>query len=113
MSLKLAARLVTFPAYKIADIQENDTVQHIIDVSAIVPPGTVALLLRAIRMGGTGSLYVYPMSGTELFSLGSAVSTNPPFITPILDREILWKNTVANDDWDIYLFGYFVQKRTR
>ena len=113
MSLKLAARLVVFPPYKIADLQENDTANHILDLSLIIPPSTIAIIVQAERIGGTGYLYVFPVSGPTLsLAIDSSFSKGGTLI-PVKNQEIKWRNTVANDDWDVYLFGYFVQKRTR
>ena len=113
MSLKLAARLVVFPPYKIADLQENDTATHIEDLSAILPPGTIAILIRGNRVTGTASLYAYPMSEDTVCKIGDSDAIKVPQIIPIKNRELKWANSVANDDWDIFMFGYFVQKRTR
>lgn len=112
MSLKLAARLVALIPSKIADLQENDTAAHTLDLSSILPKGTKALLIAVVRASGAGDFHVWPMSGsTYLMNIGS----NQLFssVVPIKDRELLWQNSVANDDWDLILFGYFVQKRIR
>jgi len=111
MSLKLAARLVVFPPYKIADLQENDTVAHDLDVSPFVPPGCMTVLIKPARVSGTGTFKTWPMSDTTIsviMKTGEGI-----YILPIKDRIISWQNSAANDEWDIYLFGYFVQKRTR
>jgi len=110
MSLKLAARFVALAPNKIADLQENDTVSHILDLSPFVPPATLAVLLVADRASGTGSFRVYPKSDA---SANWTSSLGVPTLFTIVDQELKWKNSVANDDWDIYLLGYFVQKRTR
>ena len=109
MSLKLAARLVTLPPYKILDLQENDTIAHIEDLSSIFPKETKAILIEPKCMSGTGNFNVYTLSG----SMYTKMSISAINIAPILNRELKWANSVANDDWDIYLYGYFVQKRTR
>ena len=113
MSLKLAARLVTVEPYKIADIQENDTTIHTIDISSIVPLECMAILVRGVRMSGAGVLFGYAVSGPTTITIGGTDANMAPSILTIKDQEIRWRNTTANDDWDVYLFGYFVQKRTR
>jgi len=113
LSLKLAARLVVFPPYKIADLKENDTTVHTEDLSSILPPGTQAIIIRANRVSGTGYLLVYPTSGPTSTLFVDENQTPAGATIPIKNQELKWKNTVANDDWDVYLFGYFVQKRTR
>jgi len=110
--MKLAARLVVVDPYKIADLQENDTDAHTEDLSSILPPGTKAVLINVERMSGSGTFVVYPNShATFIVSLGN--THNFLFTIPVKNRELKWANTVANDDWDLNLLGYFVQKRTR
>ena len=110
MSLKLAARLVALDPTHIADLQENDTVAHILDISAFVPPETTGIIFATIRVSGAGTFQIYPRShATAVFD---TIIKVPTFLI-IKNQEIKWKNSVANDDWDIELLGYFVQKRTR
>ena len=71
MSLKLAARLVTFEPYKIADLQENDTTAHLLDISSIVGEGCIAVLVRATRAGGTGAWKLFPISGAAEITTSS------------------------------------------
>jgi len=109
MSLKVATRLITFEPHKIADLQENDTTTHIEDVSSFLPPGTKAIIISPERVSGTGDFHVYPSSGTTFVKV--------PYLNmitnPIKNRELKWKNSVTNDDWDIYLSAYFVEVVTR
>jgi len=110
MSLKLAARLVVLNPAKILDLQENDLVAHTEDLSPFVPPETLALLIVPDKVSGTGSFQVYHRSDpTKAHSMTSEVAG---YVT-IKDQELKWKNSVANDDWDIWLLGYFMQRRTR
>jgi len=112
MSLKLAARLVTVDPYKIADLKENDTIAHTLDLSSILPLETKALILHADLIAGAGNFLVFPLShATYTVNLGG--TQDFPFILPIKNQELKWKNSVADDEWDIYLLGYFVQRRTR
>jgi len=110
MSLKLAARLVALIPAKIADLQENDTAAHELDLSPFVPPGTKACILLVERSSGTGYFHVFPNSHA---TLNWAMQINMQMLIVVKDQTLKWKNTVANDDWDLYLLGYFVQKRTR
>jgi len=109
MSLKLAARLVVFPPFKIADLQENDTVTHIEDLSSILPEECKAILLEPKRISGSGDFLAYSVSSTWYVKMSIS---NLNFHT-VANQELKWANSVANDDWDLYLYGYFVQKRTR
>ena len=110
MSLKLAARLVRIQGIKIADLQENDTTVHEEDLSAFLPSETIAIIFVANRASGAGNFIVHPNSHASI--IGKCV-TDTINTLPIQNRILKWKNSVANDDWDIYLFGYFVQKKTR
>jgi len=110
MSLKLAARLVVLDPAKILDLQENDTATHVQDISAFVPPETLAILMIPDRISGSGNFLVYHRSTTVLSSITDTDQLN---LVTIKDQELVWKNSAANDDWDIYLLGYFVQRRTR
>lgn len=111
MSLKLAARLVAPEPHKIADLQENDTTRHDEDLSAFLPEGTVAILIMPARITGSGSFWAYPVSNAA--SKIMQCSTQTLTLVPIKNRVLSWKNTTANDDWDIWMYGYFVQRRTR
>jgi len=110
MSLKLAARLVVVDPYKIADLQENDVNPHEINISTIVPPECMALLICPHRISGAGSFIIYPRSSATRTVTITSLQLG---MAPVKDQVIMWKNSVANDDWDLYLMGYFVQKRTR
>jgi len=110
MSLKLAARLVRIEGIKIADLQENDTTVHEEDISSVIPPGTIAIIIHADRASGTGQLIVYPNSHATVVV---KFTESNIYTVPIKDRILKWKNSVANDDWNVYLHGYHVQKRTR
>lgn len=111
MSLKLAARLVVVDGYKVADLQENDSTPHLLDLSSIVSEECIAILITAVRASGTGQFQVYPRShASQTVNLATSTDIN---VVPIKNQELKWENSVANDDWDIYLWGYFVQKRTR
>jgi len=113
LSLKLAARLVALEPSKIADLQENDTVAHTLDISSFVPPATKAVIIQANRISGTGYFKVFPVSGSTLKYSADNVGEKGAAIVPIKNQELKWVNSVANDDWDLILFGYFVQPRTR
>ncbi|MBA7689977.1 hypothetical protein ES703_98496 [subsurface metagenome] len=113
MSMKLSARLVTVEPYKIADLTAADTENYMLDLSDIVPKETKAVLVRGNRVTGTGNLTALPMGSlTYSINCGNQDQKNIS-IVPIKDREFWWRLGMANDDWDLILFGYFVQRRTR
>jgi len=114
MSLQWLADIgvVKFIPYdqKIADIQENDTTDHYIDLTAVFPGvEIVAIHICAIRSSGTGYLKVWPaeLSNNSIFLLKETANTNAAWVI-LADglNRIMWRNSVANDDWDIYCFGY-------
>jgi len=96
--------------YKIADLQENDTAAHLLDLSSIVSQECMALILVANRISGSGAWMVYPRSHATAHYM---TPNNEPVVITIKDQEVKWKNSAANDDWDVFLLGYFVEKRTR
>lgn len=106
----LATRFIIMDPIKILDLQENDTAAHIEDLSPFVPPGTKAILIVPERVTGTGYFMTYPRShATKVWNTHAGFSV----LEIIKNQELKWKNSAANDDWDIYLLGYFVEKRTR
>ena len=111
MSLKLAARLVTVEPYKIADIIAADTLAHITDLSTILPKETKAILIRAENVVGNGAFRVFPMSGPTYFITAGETSQKCTVLVPIKNRELKWKLGAANDEKDLILYGYFVQKK--
>jgi len=113
LSLKLACRLVALRTTKIADLQENDTAVHVLDLSPFVPPATKAIIMQAKRISGTGGFLVSPMGVDTAKLYTDNISQGISCLVTIENQELIWENTAANDDWDIYLFGYFVQPRTR
>ena len=113
MSLKLAARLVALDPHKYITLQENDTTAHLLDMSDILPPGTIAILIRAVRTAGAGTFNVYPRSHATITVVADSAQTGAIPLIPIKNQALKWINTVANDTWDLYVFGYFVQRRTR
>jgi len=108
MVLIAHTRLITIPLVKIADLQENDTSPHTEDISTSIPPSVKAIWIYADRVSGTGVFRFYPSSGTTAIYLGVGYSA----LIPIVNQELKWANAVNNDDWDIYLGGYFIDVRT-
>jgi len=54
---------------------------------------------------------VYPASSASIST--ALASDYDIMVLPIRHRMMKWANSAANDDWDVYLHGYFVQPRTR
>ena len=113
MSSKQATRLVILDETKIADITHADTAEHELDLTGLVPPNAIALLVVADRVSGTGNITFRPRSsGSAAVMLGKA-DEKPLVIAPINFPNLTYKLTVSGDDWDLLLCGYFVEPRTR
>jgi len=113
LSLKLAARLISPFIAKIANITHADTADHILDLSAFIPKETIAILVVFDRLSGIGSMLGDPNSQGVLYVLIGDGDTKLPLLFPIKNQELKYALSVSGDDWDLYLLGYFVQKRTR
>jgi len=113
MVLISSTRLITIPPTKIADLQENDTNPHLVDLSSIVPPKTKAILIRAERKAGTGVFLCFPMSGSTYYVGADDQDQKSCSLITIKNQELKWRNNVANDDWDLIFYGYFVEVVTR
>ena len=96
---------------KIADITHADTNQHTLDLAAalVETRKIIAVLCGADRMAGTGAMLIYPNEGATS-STWMTSRMNPP-LTVIKNgtQELQYSLTVANDDWDMYCFGYVVE----
>lgn len=100
----------------ILDLQENDTVKHNADLSAHIPVNCVAVLISAKRMSGTGRFEVFPnpQSGGFSFYADTTVSAKPVLVGISTDSQYFtWKNSIANDDWDIFLWGYVTEGKLK
>jgi len=73
----------------------------------------MAILIRVERTAGAGNFIVWPMSKAVYSIMADDQAQKNISILPIVNQEMLWENSVANDAWTVVLFGYFVQPRTR
>ncbi|MBA7688758.1 hypothetical protein ES703_97247 [subsurface metagenome] len=111
--VKTKSRFVAIECTKIADITESDTDNHILDLTGIVPPGTVCLFLRCERRSGSGDISGHPKN-TVVTTVGIGNQNQKCMsVLPIKYPDLMYHQGVANDDWDVYLFGYIVESRTR
>lgn len=92
---------------KIADITHADTNEHTISLSSLgLPDNVIAILCYFVRFGGTGTfncrtepsgaLYVVSHLQTALWMVGNT-------------GELIYRLSVAGDDWDIQGFAYWTQ----
>lgn len=104
--------IVRFVPYngKIADITEADTNKHTLDLATALSESRkiISVQVACLRMSGTGELWLYPNEGSNYYRLSAGIYT-PPFCY-IKDgtQRLQYKQSVANDDFDLYCFGYVV-----
>jgi len=95
----------------VAGLTATDTAKHLYDISAYVPKNTVAILLMAVRTAGTGNLRVFPDEGViDIYIDSAAVGTQIAQLIGIKNQRFQYALTVANDTFDVYMFGYFVER---
>jgi len=90
------------------NLTEADTAKHYLDLSAYVPKNCVAIIVYASRVSGTGGLNVYPHEGTFGLKIGSGEEFC--HLIAIKNQRLQYSLTVANDVWNIFMFGYFVER---
>jgi len=96
---------------KIADINESDTNKHFLDLEAALGETRkiVGLIIRADRVSGSGVFYIYPNEGTAMAVYLSSGLSSPICLIKEGSQRLQYRQSVANDDWDIYCFGYIVE----
>ncbi len=103
-------RLIPYSG-KIADINEADTNKHTLDLETILGETRkiLGVLVDAKRQAGTGYLYFYPNEGT--LNVTNATAGNKAYLITLSDatQRLQYSQTVANDDFDCYCFGYVVE----
>jgi hypothetical protein len=95
---------------KIADITHADTNKHTLDLAAALGETRkiISIFFKGNRIAGTGYFNTFPNEGvTELvWATGGAGCI--AYILKDNTQEMQYVLTVANDDWDIYCYGYVV-----
>lgn len=101
---------------KIADITHADTLTHLLTLANGAGTGAIAgetrkniaLIISSYRMAGTGNLRVYPNEGAGLRYTNSDYSATDCVIANGTQR-LQYSLSVANDDFDLYCWGYIVE----
>ena len=94
---------------QIADITHADTDEHTLTPTALgVPENTKCLFVKVYRASGTGTLEILMETGGRQASLPVGGLTPWPISE---DGTFRYKLSVANDDFDVYGFGYLTQGR--
>jgi len=115
MVTKLGTAYVRFFGHNqkiVTGLTEADTSIHYLDLSSWVPPNTVCVLIGAVRTSGMGMLLVYPDEGgigVAIDNAGLNTTGNPCIPVSIKNQRLMYKLSVANDVFNVYLWGYFVE----
>lgn len=91
---------------KIADVTAADTNKHTVDISAFVPSNCVAINIKRPRQVGGNTVRFFPNEGAEYIDM---VSNHETFVLAIINQRIQFQLFVKSEDFDIYMFGYWVQ----
>jgi len=116
MVTKLGTAYVRFFGHNekiVTGLTESDTNKHYLDLSSWVPKNTVAVIMHAVRTSGTGYLVAYPNEGIDTIRITDpddpTRTTATPKIIAIKNQRLQYSLAIANDVFNIYLFGYFVE----
>jgi len=95
---------------KIADITHADMNKYTLDLATPLAETReiIALFLSASRMAGTGELWAYPNEGVEYMILSTGRYQRGTCIIAAGTNRLQYSLSVANDDFDLYCFGYVV-----
>lgn len=97
---------------KIADgLTESDTDPHFLDISAYVPRNCVAVVILVNRTTGDGYLYLYPNEDTSPLFMCSSLADC--YVVALVEntQRMKYALSVANDVFDVFLVGYWVEGR--
>lgn len=99
---------------KILDINESDTSDHTADVATPLSEtrDILALIVKSPRISGTGHLEWYPNEGADTFQASSSYDCHTVALAAGLNR-VKYKQSVANDDFDVYCMGYWCEDINR
>lgn len=94
---------------KIADITHADTLEHSLNIQTALGETrrVVAITVVSERAVGTGILYAYGLTGNPTYWLDDC-HYRLPTIT-LVDANLYYRLSVANDDFDLYCRGYVVE----
>jgi len=88
---------------KIYDITHADTNEHSVTIPVGYPGNIKALYCRFSRIAGTGQLKMISTQGTP----GMYITTQDNGLWfRAIDGLFYYSLSVANDDWDVFIYGY-------
>jgi hypothetical protein len=107
----LAGQVVFVPYNgKIADITHADTNKHTVDLAT--PLGETRTIIGGcfggLRVSGTGALTIFPNEGITNAAWEFYTTTARLHLISAGTQRLQYALTVANDDFDLYCFGYIV-----
>jgi len=97
---------------KIADITHADTAKHTLDLAAALSETRkiIDIHVSTNRIGGTGYFRVYPNEGTAHLQCGTySDGSDHRVIIANGTQRLQYSLTTANDDFDLFCFGYVVE----
>ena len=95
---------------KIADITHADTDNHTLDLAAALSETRtiITVAVRPVRVSGTGSLKKFPNEGYYR-DQGLYYDVTTWMVIKYGTNRLQYALTDANDDFDVYCFGYVVE----
>ncbi len=95
---------------KIADIKETDTSAHYLDLATALSETRtiISVILSCARISGSGNFYVYPNEGSSPAWLNLSGGMPNPIVIKSGTNRLMYNQSVANDDFDLYGNGYVV-----
>ena len=94
---------------KVADITHADVAKHTITLATMgLPTNATALILTVSRVAGAGVLRFYPNEG-GFYIRPSGVVGETIVVVGIINQRLQYSQSVANDDFDLYCFGYLTR----
>lgn len=95
----------------LASLTAGDTNPHESDLSSIFPKNTKAIEISVTRVtGSAGFLRVYPWGGANAVQLNNGYDISTVGLK--YDRILMWGLTVANNAFDVYCYGYWVEEES-
>jgi len=96
---------------KIADITEADTATHTLDLATALSETRtiIAVIVSAERVTGTGYCLMYPNEGSTPMGYGIDRRFFGYIVIKDGTNRLQYSLTNANDDFDLYCFGYVVK----
>ncbi|MDH7477958.1 MAG: LamG domain-containing protein [Candidatus Bathyarchaeota archaeon] len=97
---------------KIASFQRNDTSLFYLNLTEVLNDERtiIAINVRGVRVSGSGGLYTYPNEGGYPLAIGHSSFSSWIIIKYGTNRLPLYQS-VANDSWDVYCYGYVIEAK--